>query len=335
MLTAYGKYDRISAMTDGCENENIPEQEEDCDESGKRSFRTFFLKPPIWFDIIVWAVTAASTGLAVSVACLEYRAEMWAFILYAFALIAFVASLYVFLTFGDIPKRMARNRNVRRFISDFGFRSYVVSICSSVLNALYAVFGTVIATITHSVWLGTLVWYHIVLACCRARVFFYVKRHGKDSDGDRVNIKAYTVSGAALIAMAIAVIPVILLVVFKRNSYTFFGGTLVYVCTLALYTVIKLCTAIAGRKKARASGNYSLRAIRNISFADALISVFALQAAMLVAMNDETLASTLNPVVGGSVSFFIAAMGITMMVKGIRALKSGSYNADGAQIKNI
>ncbi len=323
-------------MTDGGERENIPEQEESYNESGKsgeKNFRTFFLKPPIWFDIIVWAVTAVSTGLAVSVACLEYRAEMWAFALYAFALIAVVASLYVLLTFGDFPSRMARNRNVKRFIADFGFRSYVVSICSSVLNALYAVFGTVIATVTHSVWLGTLVWYHIVLACCRARVFFYVKRHGKNSDGDRVNIKAYTLSGAALIAMAIAIIPVILLVVFKRNSYKFYGGTLVYVCTLALYTVIKLCVAIAGRKKARASGNYSLRAIRNISFADALISVFALQAAMLVAMNDEALASTLNPVVGGSVSFFIAAMGITMMIKGVRALKYDGCDVGNAEEK--
>ena len=281
--------------------------------SGRKRVIDFFLKPPIWFDVVVWAVTAVLIGLAVSAACLDSRAEIWAFSLYAAALLSVVASLYVILTFGDFPQRVARNKKVKRFIADFGYRSYVTSVCSALLNVMYAAFGTVIAAVTHSVWLGALVWYHIVLT----------------------KLKAYTLSGVALIVMAIAVVPVILLVVWQRNSYVFFGGTLVYVCALALYTVIKVTVSVVGRKKARRSEDFALKAIKNIAFADALISVFALQATMLVALEDAALAATINPSIGGVIAFFIALTGITMIIGGVKKIRRGDFVGAGGEANTV
>ena len=200
------------------------------------------------------------------------------------------------------------------------------------LNVMYAAFGTVIAAVTHSVWLGALVWYHIVLACCRPLVVFYVRRRGDD---ERTKLKAYTLSGVALIVMAIAVVPVILLVVWQRNSYVFFGGTLVYVCALALYTVIKVTVSVVGRKKARRSEDFALKAIKNIAFADALISVFALQATMLVALEDAALAATINPSVGGVIAFFIALTGITMIIGGVKKMRRGDFVGAGGEANTI
>ncbi|MCH5161000.1 MAG: hypothetical protein J1G04_03115 [Clostridiales bacterium] len=296
--------------------------------SNKKRINEFFLKPPIWFDVAVWTLTVVAVAAAIYVACLDHRAEAWAFLLYAAAVLAFVSSLYLFLSFGDIPQRLARNKYVKRFVADFGFRSYVTSVCSAILNITYVVFGTVIAVHSRSIWLGALVLYNLVLASCRAIVFFYVKRRIKDADHVNVRIKSYIFSGVMLIVIALAIIPVILLVIWHRNRYIFFGGTIVYVCALALYTMIKLITAIVGRHRARKHGGFLVRAIRNFSLASSLVSIFALQATLFVALGDEWLATILNPIVGGVIAFVIAVMGITMTVKGAIVLKRNNYDGD-------
>ncbi len=299
--------------------------------SEKKGKLDFFIKPPIWFDAIVWTIALASVSAAIAVAFSPYNGEIWAFVLYAAGALSIVVSLYLVLTFGDIPERLVKNESVRRFVADFGFRSYVMAICSIVLNAFYAVFGTGIAVITRSVWLAALVWYHIFLALSRALVMFYLKKHRGKPDFEKYKLRAYVICGIALVAISIAIIPVILLVVNGANSYKFFGGVVVYVCVLALYTVVKLVTSLVTKKKAKKSGDPALLAVKSISLSDALISVFALQATMLTGFNDHELGAVMNPITGGAIAFIIAVMGVIMMIKGIRALKNGSNNADGTR----
>ncbi len=233
-----------------------------------------------------------------------------------------VLSAYTFLTFGSIPGRLAKNVFIKKFVKDFGYRSYVVSVCSAILNTGYAVIGTVVAFLMNSFWLGALVWYHVVLAAARIAVMLYIRRH-RGTTQYVYRLHAYIYSGIALIVLSLAIIPVVLLAVWHQNSYVFFGGVLIYVCGLALYTVIKLVAGLVNRTRAHKSGNYGLGAVRSIGLADALISVFALQATMLVAFDDEALASVLNPVTGGLVSAVIFGMGLYMIIVGNIRLRHG------------
>lgn len=291
----------------------------------KKQVYEFFIKPPIWFDCIVWAAALAAIGGSVVFLCSDNRAEIYALAVYAVALILVVASVYVLLTFGDVPERVAKNPHVKKFVADFGYRSYVLAVCSAIFNSIYAVFGTMIAVYGRSVWLGALVWYHMICAVSRALIAFTVKKHFGREDYLKHRLRAYTESGGMLMALALAVIPVVILVVAGRNSYVYFGGAIVYCIALALHTVIKAIVQFYNRKRAAEFDSPSLSAVRNIGVADALVSIFALQATMLTVFQDAQVAAVLNPITGGAVALAIFVMGLYMTVSGIKRERRGDY----------
>lgn len=287
----------------------------------------FFLKPPIWFDIIVWASTAVAIGASVAFLCLNIRAELWAFAVYAASLLFIVFSVYLVLTFRDIPNRIVKNKHVRRFVADFGFRSYVLTVCSALINFLYVIFGTVVAVLNGSMWLGALVWYHAVLAAARAVSVYTVGRHSKKPNFAEYKVKMYLYVGAMLNVLALATVPVVLLVVWQQNSYTFFGVAIIYTVALATYSFVKLALSLRNIRRARRSGDMALAAIRNIGACDALISMFALQATMFAAFGGEDVANVMNPLTGSVVAGFILFLGLYMIVRATRMLRHGGAAA--------
>ena len=70
----------------------------------------------------------------------------------------------------------------------------------------------------------------------------------------------------------------------------------------------------------------ALIAVKNASFADALISLFTLQAMMLKELHPENnaaaLAAKLNPAIGVLISLVIFALGLHMLVNGHKKLKA-------------
>lgn len=302
--------------------------------SVKKKLIDFFLKPPIWFDVIVWAVSLTALASGIGIACTPHRGELFALMLYAVAVFFVVASIYLLLTFGDIPEKITKSERAKRFVSDFGFRTYVMTICSLLINVAYAVFGTLIAVFSRSIWLGALVWYHVLLALARSLIMFYLKRHRDQPDFETHKLRAYVLGGIALMVIALAIIPVSLLVAMGENNYLFLGGAVVYSITLALYTVIKVVSSFVTQSRAKKSGDPALLAVKSIGLATALISVFMLQALMLTALEDNTLGVVMNPVVGGVVAAVILAMGINMIVRGVRRLNVGDNPSEEAQEPN-
>lgn len=177
-----------------------------------------------------------------------------------------------------------------------------------------------IAVLEHSPWLGALVGYHVFLAGARAVIFIFVKNYGKE-DGELYRLRAYTYCGVALAMLALAFLPVIRLVIDDRNSYRYFVSTVTYVSAIALYTFIKLGVSVHNFRKAHKTDDMSLIAIKNISLADALITLFALQATMLKELGNTVLGFTLNPSTGGLIALVIFGLGMYMFVMGMRRIR--------------
>lgn len=292
--------------------------------SKRVSAAEFFLKPPLWFDVIVWTVTSVSTGASVALLCLDIRSELWAVGVYAAALVFLVLSLYLLLTFRDIPERISKNKHVKRFVDDFGFRSYVMTVCAAVLNLLYAIFGTVVAVLNSSLWLGALVWYRIVIVAARAVSIILIGRNAKKPNIDEYKLKIHLYIGVMINILAIATIPVVLLVVWQQDYYDFFGIAVIYTIALAAYSFFKLAVSFKNFRRAQRSGDMAIAATRNIGVCDALISIFALQATVFAAFGGGGVADVLNPVTGSVVAAFIFAIGVSMIVRSATLLRSGS-----------
>lgn len=296
----------------------------------------FLINPPLWLCIIVWTVEVLLIVACITLYFLGLGLQLWAVAVYAVALAFFLLSTYCVLSVVGVTERAKNCINIRKFFSDYGFRAYVYAFVSAVFNAAYIVCGVIIAVVTKSHWLGVLVGYHVVIAVARTVVILTVKNH--TGNGQAYRLRAYTYSGGALMLLSLAIIPVIKLVVEDENTYTYFLiSAIAYVCVIALYAFIKLGVAIYNLKRVHKYHDMSLYAIKNISFADALITLFALQATMLKEFGNIALGSVLNPVLGGTVSLAIFIIGSYMFGSGIaklKELKSSGYDNEPTEVQN-
>ncbi|MDE6293602.1 MAG: hypothetical protein K2L88_03140, partial [Clostridiales bacterium] len=269
----------------------------------------------------VWAVGAATLGGSIVLYYLGLGLKLWALPVHLSALVFFLLSVYAVLTVIGLPRKAKDSPKVQRFFENYSVRAFVYAACSIVFNICYVVFGIIIANLEKSVWLGVLVGYHVFLIIPRATVFHITKRG--DGDKKTQNFRAYAYCGFALMLLALAVIPVIRMVMDDRNTYnSYFVSSIVYVTAIATYSFVKLGIAIYNLRKVRKSDDMSLKAIKNVSFADALISIFALQAMMIKELSGTANPSVMNPVTGGLVALFIFAMGLYMLVAGRKKLNA-------------
>lgn len=216
--------------------------------------------------------------------------------------------------------------------SSYNTRGFVYAFCSAVFNTAYIVFGIVIAAVEKSAWLGVLVGYHVFLLLPRLEVLITakLKARGEGADEQQQQLRAYTNCGLILILLALAIIPVIRMTLRDENSYNYFISSVVYVITIALYTTVKVVVALYNFRKARKQNDMALIAVKNISLANAFISVFTLQALMLKELDSSTgLLQKMNPAIGAVVVASIFALGLFMLIDGKKRLKKLEAVAEG------
>lgn len=280
----------------------------------------FIVKPPMWVCIVMWVLSAVTLTGSIVLYYLGLGLKLWALPVHLSALVFFLISVYAVLTVIGIPKRAKNNVRVQEFFKSYTVRASVFAACSVIFNLCYVVFGIILAYLEKSLWLGVLVGYHIFLIFPRTTVF-YLTKHG-DGNKEEQELRAYAYCGFALMLLAMAVIPLIRTVLDDKNTYNYFVSGIIYVTAIAAYTFVKLGVSLYHLKKVRKTGDMSLIAIKNVSFADALISIFALQAMMLKVLGGTADTAVMNPVLGGLVAFGIFVMGLHMLVSGRKKLKS-------------
>ncbi|MCH5351398.1 MAG: hypothetical protein J1F39_05485 [Clostridiales bacterium] len=281
----------------------------------KVSAKEFFLRPPLWLDVTVWALTAIAIGASAAFLCLDIRGNGLAISIYVVAVLLLLLSLYLVLSLCGIPNKIRNNKHVRRYFNDFAFRSHVTSICSAVINLLYAVFGTTVAVLNDSLWLGALVWYRIPLVAARITAAVLSGRVSQKPNSEQYKNKIYLYTGVMMIILAMATVPIVLLVIWQQDSYDFFGIAVIYTTALAVYSVIKMAASFGNVRRARKAGDLAVAAMRNIGVCDALISMFALQATMFAAFGGGGVSDIMNPLVGGLVATLIFGLGVYMTVR--------------------
>ena len=99
-----------------------------------------------------------------------------------------------------------------------------------------------------------------------------------------------------------------------------YAGLMIYAS--AAYAFYKIIMALYNLVKARKQSDFKIRAVRNINFAYAAVSVLALQTAMFQAFSPEADVSLYNAVTGGAVCLLIVALGAFMFVQATIALKN-------------
>lgn len=302
--------------------------------TGKRRLRDVLKDPSAPVLIVVGVLTLLFVAGAVTAVCIGYTG-VWAYVLYAGA--AVFLAYAVFLAVRQVPRikqafvRAAEKKPaLRRVLHDYGARTVLFASFSFLVNIGYAVFQGVMGILAHSVWFGMLACYYILLSALRGGILLgehrLRRRGGEQIEG---NLKLYRLCGISLMVLDLAMCAAVTQMVLYGSPVQ--NGA-IQVIVSAAYTFYKAILAVVNFVKAKRLRDPVVQSLRGICAADALISVVALETAMLSTFGDGDDMLALRAFTGFAACAVAIAIGVTMTVFACRRLRllRASRDAEGA-----
>ena len=181
-------------------------------------------------------------------------------------------------------------------------RTLKLALGSLAFNIAFATYYLVMGLVTNSWWLLTLGSYYLVLSLVR---FMVLRSKSKERF-----IAKFT--GGMLILLSIPLVGTVILSVVRDRGHE---RHMIVMIALAAYAFTKITLATIKLIKARRSSSATLITLRNISFADAFVSIFALQRSMLVSFEGMTEAEIviMNATLGSAVCVIVFLLGLNLV----------------------
>ena len=177
-----------------------------------------------------------------------------------------------------------------------------IALLSLVANTAFAAYHLIFGALTSSWWLLTLGSYYLILSLLRFTVLVSKRK-------DHFIVKF---TGWMLIALSIPLVGTVLLSVLRDRGHELH---MIIMIAMAAYAFTKITLATVNVVKARRTSSVILITLRNISFADAFVSIFALQRSMLVSFEGmtETEIIIMNATLGSAVCVIVLLLGINLL----------------------
>ena len=181
-------------------------------------------------------------------------------------------------------------------------RTLKFALASLTFNISFATYHLVLGLVTSSWWLLTLGSYYLVLSIVR---FVVLRTKNKERF-----IARFT--GWMLILLSVPLIGTVILSVVQDRGRE---RHMIVMIAIAAYAFTKITFATIKLVKARRSTSATLITLRNISFADAFVSIFALQRSMLVSFEGMTEAEIviMNATLGSAVCVIVFLLGVNLL----------------------
>lgn len=174
---------------------------------------------------------------------------------------------------------------------------------SLVSNITFSVYHLALGIVSYSWWLLTLGSYYLILSIVRFTVL-----RTKQAD---YFIGKFT--GWMLIALTAPLIGTVVLSIVRDRGHKLH---MIVMIAMAAYAFTKITLATVSFIKSRQSTSATLIALRNISFANAFVSIFALQRSMLVSfegMNESEIVM-MNAILGSAVCVTVFLLGLNLLL---------------------
>lgn len=206
-----------------------------------------------------------------------------------------------------------------RYLADVRFRTDVNLYRSIVINALYIVLKLFLGIYYNAYWFVALAVYYVLLVAMRLAL---VARRGKEALTVRQEWRRYRVCGVVLLVMNQALMGIVIYMVRDARGFHY-PGYLIY--AMAAYSFYAVILSIVQMVKFRRHGSPLLSAAKAINFVAALVSILALETAMLAEFggDDETFRTIMTGATGGSVCVIVIGMAIYMITRAKKSLKQG------------
>ena len=180
---------------------------------------------------------------------------------------------------------------------------------SLAFNAVYAFGNCLIGFLAHSWWFITVGAYYTVLAITRFSVLQTERKAGGDYDAE---LFARRITGILLVVLSFCIVGVNIMSAVKDRGTAFHEIVMI---TIAAYTFTKIIVAMIGMVKAKRSVSPAWQTLRNISMADACVSIYTMQRSMLVSFPGMEAADILllNMFTGTAVWIVVLLLGVNLI----------------------
>ena len=177
-----------------------------------------------------------------------------------------------------------------------------IAFASLAFNIVFAVYHLVLGFITSSWWLYTLGTYYLILSIVR---FVVLCTRSKERFITRF-------TGWMLILLSVPLSGTVILSVVRDRGHKLH---MIVMIAMAVYAFTKITLATIKLIKSRRCTSATLVTLRNISFADAFVSIFALQRSMLVSFEGMTEAEIviMNATLGSAMCVIVFLLGINLL----------------------
>ena len=181
-------------------------------------------------------------------------------------------------------------------------RTHKIATFSLVFNLAFCAYNLGMGIFSKSWWLLTLGIYYLILSVVR----FLVLR------AKRCKQSLTRVVGIMLLILSLSLAGTVILAVLKDRGQQLHE---ILMISMALYAFSKITLAAINLVKARDSYSIKLITLRNISFADAFVSIYALQRSMLVSFGEMSTSKTqlFNILTGTAVWIIVLLLGINLI----------------------
>lgn len=224
---------------------------------------------------------------------------------------------------GKIRIRIESNEIGKRLYQDYGYRTLLTTLPSLTINLAYMIYNGVFGILNRSAWFVTMAVYYCLIGIMRFLAVRTKARTDRMEDCNAAMAQEYRVlkwDGILLLLLTFALGGIITLTI-ADNAIG--ARSDVMAITIASYTFYKIIQAVMNMIKVRKMDSPILTSIRNIGFADALVSMISLQNILILSFESEGqegFLEIMNGILGLAICVIVVVMGIRMVWK---ALKNG------------
>lgn len=197
-----------------------------------------------------------------------------------------------------------------RLLGSYEERAPLALNASLALNLLYALFKMIAGIWVHSFWMIGLGGYYGMLAVMRFLLMRQLRR-----EAPAAARRAYRRTAWLLLALTLVMAGIIGQTFVTGGTYDY-PGMLIY--AFAAYAFWKIVSAVAALIRKRNDENRVLAAARCVTFAQALMSILALQVALINRFGGEDgpgFARLMNGAVGAVICLLVVLMAVLMLVR--------------------
>ncbi len=219
---------------------------------------------------------------------------------------------------------------VAKYINDYEFRTVTNAAAASFTTSVIGAYNLAIAILAETaatVWFATLAGYYFSLAVARIAVILSHRAGLKKSECALARKKRdaanYLGGGALIIVLTLLFTGIILLTAIKKFHFEY-PGLSVYL--MSFYAFWKIIAATVNAVKVKKFDDLTVQTLRNYSVADGIVSIVALQTALLSAFSadgEELFSYYINLAVGGVAGIILLVMGAYMIARASRRLVRG------------